>query len=49
MGKLQTHNVAKDAEVLQLVSFYEQTKFDHVTKLRAKFESQGLITIANEL
>ncbi len=49
MGKLQIHNVTKDAIVSQLVNFYEQTKFDHATKLRAKFESQGLITIANEL
>lgn len=41
MGKLQTHNVAKDAEVLQLVSFYEQTKFDHVTKLRLSSSHKG--------
>jgi hypothetical protein len=32
----------------QLANFYEQTKFDCVTKLRAKFKSWGLITIANE-
>jgi hypothetical protein len=49
MGKLQTHNVTKDAKVPQLVNFYEQTKFDCVTKLRVKFKSRGLITIANEL
>jgi hypothetical protein len=49
MGKLQTHNIVKDAKVPQLVDFYEQKKFDRVTKLRAKFESQVLITIANEL
>jgi hypothetical protein len=49
MGKLQTHNVAKDAKVSQLVNFYEQTKFDCLTKLRVKFESWGLIIIANEL
>jgi hypothetical protein len=39
MGKLQTHNVAKDEEMPQLANFYEQTKFDCVTKLRAKFKS----------
>jgi hypothetical protein len=49
MGKLQTHNATTDVVVPQLVNFYEQIKFDHVTKLRPKFESQGLITIANEL
>ncbi len=49
MGKLQTHNAAKDVAMPQLVNFYEQIKFDHVTKLRPKFESQRLITIANEL
>jgi hypothetical protein len=32
MGKLQTHNVAKDAVVPQLVNFYEQTKVDNYCK-----------------
>jgi hypothetical protein len=49
MGKLQTHNVGKDVVVPQLVNFYEQIKFDHVTKLRPKFEMRRFITIANEL
>ncbi len=49
MGKLQTHNAAKDVVVPQLVNFYEQIKFDHVIMLRPKFESQWLIIIANEL
>lgn len=39
MGKLQTHNVAKDVVVSQLVNFYEQIKFDRVTKLRARVDN----------